>query len=240
MRKDHLWLALSGVGVFVFLLLTADGDFHESRTPLSAPPTLIARSRDNAAEGANAFAAAFRSFFPAAERSALAERFRALGASHASPAIVPESRIGDPESMPPAAAESDPAPAPVALLDPGTEVEALGGGRFRDRIGVFRSERALVTAYCPCTRCCGDLARGITSTGTTAWRPGAAADPRRVEYGTRVYVPGYGLTVVDDTGGAMRRAHRRRDQFHLDMRMTYHYEARTWGRQYLYVRVYEK
>ena len=109
-----------------------------------------------------------------------------------------------------------------------------------DEDGWHREETALVTAYCPCAKCCGSFASGTTSIGADAWLPGLAADPTYLDYGTRVYVPGYGLTVVDDTGGAMRR-HWRRDGFlHLDVRMTYHYEAKQWGSRYVKVRIYEK
>ncbi|MCC8191030.1 MAG: 3D domain-containing protein [Planctomycetes bacterium] len=65
-----------------------------------------------------------------------------------------------------------------------------------------------------------------------------AADPLYLDYGTRVFVPGYGLSVIDDTGGAMRRQWRRNGQLHIDVRMTYHYEARQWGKQYLPVKIY--
>ena len=109
-----------------------------------------------------------------------------------------------------------------------------------DGDGWFREEMALVTAYCPCTKCCGRHSPGITSIGKNAWTPGLAADPAYLEYGTRVYVPGYGMSTIDDTGGAMRR-HWRRDGFlHIDVRMTYHYEARQWGKQYIKVKIYDE
>jgi 3D (Asp-Asp-Asp) domain-containing protein len=88
-----------------------------------------------------------------------------------------------------------------------------------------------VTAYCPCRRCCGRFADGRTSTDTTAWRPGIAADPTVLPYGTVVEVPGYGTHPVDDTGGAMRRHWRRDGILHIDVRMTYHWQARQWGRR---------
>lgn len=108
-----------------------------------------------------------------------------------------------------------------------------------DENGWYREEIALTTAYCPCPKCCGLHSPGITSTGKNAWTPGLAADPLYLDYGTRVFVPGYGLSVVDDTGGAMRRHWRRNGLLHIDVRMTYHYEARQWGNQYLRVRIYE-
>lgn len=108
-----------------------------------------------------------------------------------------------------------------------------------DENGWHRVETALVTAYCPCSKCCGTLSPGITSTGKTAWKRGLAADPTYLHYGTPVFIPGYGLSVIDDTGGAMRRHWRRDGMLHIDVRMTYHYEARKWGKRYLPVKIYE-
>jgi 3D (Asp-Asp-Asp) domain-containing protein len=108
-----------------------------------------------------------------------------------------------------------------------------------DEHGWFREETALVTAYCPCARCCGTQSPGITSIGKSAWGPGLAADPIYLEYGTRVFVPEYGQSVVDDTGGAMRRHWRRDGILHIDVRMTYHYEARQWGKKYIKVKIYD-
>lgn len=108
-----------------------------------------------------------------------------------------------------------------------------------DEKGWHRVETALVTAYCPCAKCCGTQSPGITSTGKNAWTPGLAADPMYLSYGTDVFIPGYGMSVVDDTGGAMRRHWRRDGMLHIDVRMTYHYEARKWGKRYLPVKIYE-
>ena len=108
-----------------------------------------------------------------------------------------------------------------------------------DEYGWYREEVALVTAYCPCSKCCGSFANGITSIGKNAWSEGLAADPLYLDYGTKVMVPGYGMSVVDDTGGAMRRHWRRNGILHIDVRMTYHFEARQWGKQYLRVRIYD-
>ncbi len=100
-----------------------------------------------------------------------------------------------------------------------------------------RTLRVVVTAYCPCRRCCGRFADGRTSTGTTAWRPGIAADPSVLPYGTVLEVPGYGTATVDDTGGAMRRHWSRDGIIHIDVRMTYHWQARQWGRREMEIRV---
>ncbi len=111
--------------------------------------------------------------------------------------------------------------------------------KYDEQHGWYREENALVTAYCPCAKCCGTQSPGITSTGKSAWTTGFAADPLKLDYGTRVMVEGYGLSVVDDTGGAMRRHWRRDGILHIDVRMTYHYEARQWGKRYMRVKIYE-
>lgn len=103
----------------------------------------------------------------------------------------------------------------------------------------YREVMAIVTAYCPCERCCGRSSPGKTSRGKSAWTPGLAADPNAIPYGTRVFIPNYGLYAVDDTGGAMRRSWRRGGKIHIDIRMTYHWEAKKWGRRLLKVRIYE-
>ncbi len=99
---------------------------------------------------------------------------------------------------------------------------------------------AVVTAYCPCSKCCGYATPGRTSIGKSAWKPGIAADPRAIPYGTEIYVKGYGRQIVDDTGGAMRHSWRRKGVLHLDIRMTYHYQAVKWGRKMMKVRIYNK
>lgn len=135
---------------------------------------------------------------------------------------------------------------PIAARRQAEDAERLNRGKpsnrkrlKMDENGWYREEVALVTAYCPCAKCCGIMAIGITSIGKNAWTPGLAADPEYLDYGTQVFVPGYGLSNIDDTGGAMRRHWRRHGLLHIDVRMTYHYEARQWGKQYLRVKIYD-
>ena len=68
-------------------------------------------------------------------------------------------------------------------------------------------KRMLVTAYCPCGKCCGKYADGKTSIGRNARKIlGVAADPNVLAYGTKLKIPGVGTREVDDTGGAMRQS----------------------------------
>jgi len=42
----------------------------------------------------------------------------------------------------------------------------------------YKMKRMKVTAYCPCKKCCGRFANGITSIGKNAWTTfGVAAEP---------------------------------------------------------------
>ena len=67
--------------------------------------------------------------------------------------------------------------------------QARGGGRVL---------RVRATHYC--ASCGGSR----TATGRSARTAGLAVDPRVIPLGSRVYVPGYGVLVADDTGGAIR------------------------------------
>jgi 3D (Asp-Asp-Asp) domain-containing protein len=44
---------------------------------------------------------------------------------------------------------------------------------------------------------------GVTATGTTVRKGAVAVDPRVIPLGTRMYIPGYGYGVAEDTGGAV-------------------------------------
>ena len=94
--------------------------------------------------------------------------------------------------------------------------------------------RMRVTAYCPCAKCCGRYADGVTSCGHVI-QPGdvfAAAD-RRYSFGTQMIVPGYnnGRAVeVLDRGGAIHGDR-------LDVFFHSHQEALNWGVRYLDVKI---
>ena len=66
-----------------------------------------------------------------------------------------------------------------------------------------------VTAYCPCRRCCGRWADGITASGWPVTVNGGrfVAAPRDIPFGTYLVIPGYcdGCAVpVLDRGGAIK------------------------------------
>ena len=95
--------------------------------------------------------------------------------------------------------------------------------------------RMLVTAYCPCKRCCGPNAHGQTASGRRVSANGGrfvAAD-RRYAFGTLLRVPGYasGRPVpVLDRGGAIKGDR-------LDVYFPSHRQALRWGKQWVTVAV---
>jgi len=101
-----------------------------------------------------------------------------------------------------------------------------------------RSLRMQVTAYCPCPKCCGPSAKGLTASGLPVTHDGGAfvaADTAVLPFGTRLAIPGYhgGRPVeVIDRGGAIRGSR-------LDVFFPTHQEALEWGRQWVTVNVVE-
>ena len=93
-----------------------------------------------------------------------------------------------------------------------------------------------VTAYCPCTRCCGPQAQGLTASGKrVSYNNGlfVAADTRLLPFGTRLQIPGYAdeqPVEVIDRGGAIK-GHK------LDVYFHSHQAAREWGRRWVVVSV---
>lgn len=92
-----------------------------------------------------------------------------------------------------------------------------------------------VTAYCPCPKCCGRWADGVTASGEPVTANGGffVAAPPALPFGTLVVVPGYadGKAVpVLDRGGRI-------DGRRLDVFFPTHAEAVAWGRRTLTVRI---
>jgi 3D (Asp-Asp-Asp) domain-containing protein len=102
-----------------------------------------------------------------------------------------------------------------------------------------------VSAYCPCTLCCGANASGYTASGKAAVGRMIAA-PSVYAFGTEMRVPGYGTAKVQDRGGAIKTAGewvrnvRIGDQKAADVKLQHdridllfstHDEAARWGRQ---------
>lgn len=91
-----------------------------------------------------------------------------------------------------------------------------------------------VTAYCPCSKCCGEYADGITACGHKI-RPRDAfvAADEKFAFGSELIVPGYneGRPVrVLDRGGGIKGDR-------LDVFFHTHEEALQWGVKYLEVKI---
>ena len=101
----------------------------------------------------------------------------------------------------------------------------------------LRTIRMEVTAYCPCTKCCGENAQGVTASGHDVSYNNSrfvAADTDHLPFGTRLVIPGYagGAVEVIDRGGAIKGNK-------LDVFYPTHEEALEWGRQWVDVTVLE-
>ncbi|MHC4265850.1 MAG: 3D domain-containing protein [Planctomycetota bacterium] len=91
-----------------------------------------------------------------------------------------------------------------------------------------------VTAYCPCSECCGQFSDGITANGHKINQGDrfAAAD-KRFPFKTDLVIPGYNSdkpVKVLDRGGAIQGNR-------LDVFFNTHDEALAWGIQYLDVKI---
>ena len=123
-----------------------------------------------------------------------------------------------------------PPAAPQAAEDklPGEDVPASGCAYLTDEpLGLFE-----LTAYCPCSRCCGKN-DGITATGTVATEGRTVAvDPSVIPYGTTIEViypdGSRARYVAEDCGGAIKA--QRLDVFFAD-----HQTAREYGVRTAYV-----
>lgn len=94
-----------------------------------------------------------------------------------------------------------------------------------------------VTAYCPCSKCCGEDAQGVTASGKSVnYNRGhfVAADTNVLPFGTKLSIPGYhnGNPVeVIDRGGAIRGNK-------LDVYFPNHSTAKQWGKRRIPVVIY--
>ncbi len=116
----------------------------------------------------------------------------------------------------------------VVTEEPVAETVAVGTTGTISRNGeTIRFRKALsvsATAYCPCAKCNGKYANGLTYTGMKAGRGVIAVDPRVIPLGSRLYVDGYGYGVAGDVGSAIKGNE-------VDLCYETHSEALAWGRR---------
>ena len=98
----------------------------------------------------------------------------------------------------------------------------------------WQTVRMRVTAYCPCSKCCGQYADGMTACGYKIQPTDTfvAAD-KRYSFGTEMIVPGYSSSravKVLDRGGVIKGNR-------LDVFFHSHQQALEWGVKYLDVQV---
>ena len=93
-----------------------------------------------------------------------------------------------------------------------------------------------VTAYCPCKKCCGKNARGVTASGLKVTHNAGlfvAADTALLPFHTKLRIPGYGdgkTVPVLDRGGAIKGNR-------IDVFFPSHKQALKWGRRVIEVTV---
>jgi len=92
-----------------------------------------------------------------------------------------------------------------------------------------KSYKAQVTAYCPCEKCCGKYADGITASGYKL-RKGNKLCAASFDFCTVLKIPGYGIVPVLDRIGDGKNNH-------IDVYFDSHEEALEWGIQYLEVEI---
>jgi 3D (Asp-Asp-Asp) domain-containing protein len=138
-------------------------------------------------------------------------------------------------ATPVVAAKAPAAPAaPEMLRDTAVTASAvIAPSAINHKLRTLRME---VTAYCPCTKCCGENARGLTASGHDVSYNNSrfvAAD-NNLPFGTKLVIPGYagGAVEVIDRGGAIKGNK-------LDVFFATHEEALQWGRQFIDVTVLE-
>jgi len=89
-----------------------------------------------------------------------------------------------------------------------------------------------ITAYCPCSACCGKWSDGYTATGKRALAKNRiiAVDPKVIPLHSKVYIEGLGYYYAEDTGSAIKWNK-------IDILFDSHNEALEFGVQYLKVKV---
>lgn len=86
-----------------------------------------------------------------------------------------------------------------------------------------------ISAYCPCSICCGRYSDGFTATGKRAEGRIIAVDPKVIPLHTRVEIDGLGYFYAEDTGSAIKGNR-------IDVLFANHNDALEFGVQYRKVR----
>ena len=103
--------------------------------------------------------------------------------------------------------------------------ENIGDGAKNTEIETTQPivEEYVITAYCPCVKCCGK-SNGITASGIKAVEGVTVATNKSIPFGTKVYIDGVGERIVQDRGGAIKGNR-------IDLYFDSHQDALNFGRQ---------
>ena len=109
-------------------------------------------------------------------------------------------------------------------------VENVENHKIKTTTETYTEQEMLITAYCPCVKCC-DKDDGITASGTRATQGRTVAvDPRYIPYGTEVIIDGV-TYIAEDCGGAIKGDDR------IDLYFNSHIDALNFGKQTKIVRI---
>ena len=119
----------------------------------------------------------------------------------------------------------------------GTGLAADNNSRLKpsdNTLDRWKTVEMRVTAYCPCEKCCGQYADGITANGhKISPQDFFVAADKTYAFGTEMFIDGYGNgkpVKVLDRGGAIRGNK-------LDVFFHTHQQALQWGVRYIEVRI---
>lgn len=121
----------------------------------------------------------------------------------------------------------------VITIDKHVEViKEVAPFKLKD-LGLFK-----ITAYCPCSICCGEwtdaYASKITSLGAGAYEGvTVAVDPKLIPYGTKLYTDDFGVRIATDCGGAIKGNR-------LDLFFSTHEKALEYGVKYMHLYAIEE
>lgn len=152
----------------------------------------------------------------------------------AAPVVTSEVQVQQQDEVVPTATTSaDTELLHDATLEPAAE---LASAHFGPKAKHARTIWLQVTAYCPCKKCCGPGAKGLTASGRSIrYNDGqfVAADTRVLKFGTKLIIPGYANETpvpVIDRGGAIKG-------YHIDLFFPTHEQAKQWGVKWMQVQV---
>lgn len=159
-------------------------------------------------------------------------------AKPAAPVVTSEVQVQQQDEVVPRATPSTAADTELlhdALATPEPAAE-LASAHFGPKAKHVRTIWLQVTAYCPCKKCCGPGAKGLTASGRSIrYNDGqfVAADTRVLPFGTKLVIPGYANETpvpVIDRGGAIKG-------YHIDLFFPTHEQAKQWGVKWMQVQV---